>query len=218
MQMRAAVFYQNGLGDGINCLVLSENLHRNRWKVDTYQNTMGGMQNWFPHLPVQPYPRVEELPRILSSYDLFCVVQNDSSPFVQQLIQEGKKRFPDRLKVIYFYPSKHIVNEPYYADCLTNPSLPIAQNITFFCEKILRLSKRTRSNGFIPPSDLVHRKQNQRIVMHPTSAKIARNWPKEKFVKLALHLQKKGYQPVFVPGGDKEKEEWKDLPSLGLSV
>lgn len=91
MGPHAGVFCHNGLGDGINCLVLSNNLHLNGWKVETYQNTIYSMQNWFPHLPVQPYPDLEELPRILNSYDWFFVVQNDSSEFILKLIQEGKK-------------------------------------------------------------------------------------------------------------------------------
>lgn len=209
MGPRAGVFCHNGLGDGVNCLVLSNNLHLNGWKVDTYQNTIGSMQNWFPHLLVQPYPKVEELPRILSSYDWFFVVQNDTDEFVLKLIQEGKRRFPDRLKVLYLYPSKNIVNEPYYSDCLTDPGASIAENMRLFCEKILHLPKITRSNGFIPLAGLVHRKDARRVVIHPTSSKQTRNWPKEKFLKLANHLKSIGFDPVFVPGA-KEKEDWID--------
>ena len=100
MGPRAAVFCHNGLGDGINCLCLSNNLHLNGWSVDTYQNTIGSMQSWFPHLTVQRYPPVSELPKILSSYEMFLVIQNDSDEFVLRLIQEGKRRFPEKIKVI----------------------------------------------------------------------------------------------------------------------
>lgn len=209
MGPRAGVFCHNGLGDGVNCLVLSNNLHLNGWKVDTYQNTIGSMQNWFPHLPVLPYPKMEELPRILSSYDWFFVVQNDAFEFVIKLIQEGKRRFPDRVKVIYLYPSRNIVNEPYYSDCLTDPAATIAENMRLFSEKILHLPKITKSNGFIPPTGLEFRKYGKRVAIHPTSARVTRNWPKEKFVKLALHLREEGYDPVFIPGA-KEKAEWVD--------
>lgn len=215
---KSAVFCHNGLGDGINCLVLSNNLHLNGWQVDTYQNVIGPLQSWFPHLPVQSYPSLDALGRILGQYDYFFVVQNDSDPFVLQLIAEGKRRFPERLKVIYLYPSPRIVNEPYYTDCLTEFNLPISENLRLLCEKILHLPKTTKSNGFIPPIDLVHRKHWKRIAIHPTSARVSRNWPKSKFVKLALHLKGLGYEPVFLPGGKKEKEEWSDVEALGFSV
>ncbi len=210
MRPKAGVFCHNGLGDGINCLVLSNNLHLNGWHVDTYQNTIGSMQNWFPHLEVHPYPTIEELPQILSAYEWYFVVHNDTDEFVKTLIHEGKRRFPEKLKVIYFYPSKHIVNEPYYSDCLTDHKLSIGANLRQFCERILHLPKITKSNGFIPPTDLVHRRHPKRIIVHPTSARATRNWPKEKFVKLALHLEKEGYQPCFVPG-IKEREAWEDI-------
>jgi len=208
MGLSAGVFCHNGLGDGVNCLVLSNNLHLNGWKVDTYQNAIGSMQNWFPHLPVQPYPPLEALPRILNSYDFFFVVQNDTDPFVLQLIQEGKRRFPDRLKVIYLYPSKGIVNEPYYTDCLTDPTASIADNMRHLCEKILHLPKLTRSNGFIPPDGLHFKKYPKRVVIHPTSSRLSRNWPKEKFIEMADDLKAKGYEPVFVPG---TKEGWDNI-------
>jgi len=207
MGQRAGVFCHNGLGDGVNCLVLSNNLHLNGWNVDTYQNTIGSMQNWFPHLSVHPYPKVEELSRILNAYDWFFVVHNDTDPFVQQLIQEGKRRIPEQLKVIYLYPSKNIVNEPYYSDCLTDPSASIAENMRLFCEKILHLPKISRNNGFIPPTGLVSRKYPKRIAIHPTSARETRNWPKEKFLELAKYLKDDGFQPVFIPG---TKEGWEE--------
>lgn len=217
MGPKAGIFCHNGLGDGVNCLVLSNNLHLNGWQVDTYQNTIGSMQNWFPHLPVFSYPDLDSLPRILSAYDWYFVVHNDTDPFVQKLIQEGKRRFPERLKVLYLYPSPNIVNEPYYLDCLTNPKASIAENMRIVCRKILRLPKITESNGFIPPVGLVYKKFPRRIVVHPTSARATRNWPKEKFVKLALHLQNLGYELVFVPGKDN-LEEWKDVSDLGFGI
>jgi len=168
------------------------------------------MQSWFPHLTVQRYPPVSELPKILSSYEMFLVIQNDSDEFVLRLIQEGKRRFPEKIKVIYLYPSPNIVNEPYYSDCLTDPKLPIAENFRRLCEKVLHLPKLTKSNGMIPPVGLVQRKFEKRVVIHPTSSRPSKNWPKEKFVKLALHLKERGYEVVFVPGSE-EIENWKNI-------
>lgn len=218
MGSRAAVFLHNGLGDGIAWLVLSNNLHLNGWHVDTYQNTIQPMQSWFPHLSVISYPTLSDLPRILSMYDWFFVANNDTDMFVQALIREGKRRFPERLKVIYMYPSKNIVNEPYYADCLTDPSLSVPDNMMLFCEKILHLPKCTRNNGFIPPDGLTYRQHEKRVLIHPTSSREGKNWPKEKYVKLALHLRERGYQVVFLPGGLKEKESWQDVADLGFDL
>jgi len=193
MEKQVGVFCHNGLGDGINCLVLSHNLSLQGWKVDTFQNTLGSMQNWFPHLPVYPYPSLDQIEEILACYEKYFVVQNDTSPFVLKLIEEGKKRFPERMKVIYLYPSKNIVNERYYDDCKTDPTVSVAENLRRLCGGVL-------SNGFRAPEGLVHRKWAKRVIIHPTSGRVSKNWPKEKYVKLALHLQKQGYEVVFVPG------------------
>jgi hypothetical protein len=217
MRTKAAVFCHNGLGDGVNCLVLSNNLHLNGFEVDTYQNVIGALKDWFPHLSVIPYPPLEDLPRILQSYDYYFVVWNDSSEFVNKLIQEGKRRFPERMKVIYLYGSPNIVNEPYYADCLTNSLASVAENMRIIVEKVMHLPKLTKSNGFIAPVGFIFKKHPKRVVIHSTSSRPARNWPKEKFIKLALHLKKEGYHPVFVPGPE-EFPKWIDLRDLGLQV
>lgn len=209
MAPTAALFLHNGLGDGVNGLVLSNNLHLNGWNVDTYHNSMGQMGRWFPHLPIKRYPSLAEIPKILQSYDWIFVVQNDTDPFILSLIQEGKRRCSDRVKVIYLYPSKNVVKEPYYNDCLTEPTVSVAENLRSFSQKILHLPKATFSNGIIPPVDLISQKQAKRVVIHPTSARKTRNWPQSKFIQLAKSLDRYGYEVVFVPG--EEASEWEEL-------
>ncbi len=215
--MKAGVFCHNGLGDGINCLVLSDLLHLNGFDVTTYQNTIGSMQNWFPHLPVHPYPSMDALPEILQAYDYYFVVHNDASEFVRTLILEGKRCNPKRMKVIYLYPSPHIVNEPYYGDCLTNPSVPVAENMRILASRVMGLPRIPERSPFVVPPDLVFRAHPQRIVVHPTSGRSSKNWPQNKFVKLALHLKARGFELVFVPGF-RALHEWQWLEAQGISV
>lgn len=209
MTPKAAIFCHNGLGDGVISLVLSNNLHLNGWHVDTYQNMIGSMQKWFPHLPILAYPPIHEIDRILHRYDWLFIFHNDTSEFIHKLIAEGKRRMPDQVKVIYAYPSKRIINEPYYQDTLINPDLPMSESLRIFCEQVLHLSKSTRSNGFIPPSELQYRSHSKRVVIHPTSSRPGKNWTKEKYFELAHELQKKSYEPVWMIG-PKERKEWAD--------
>lgn len=212
---KAAAFFHNGLGDGIACLGLPNNLHLNGWQVDTYQNVLGSMQNWCPHLPVLPYPPIAELPRLLASYDWFFVTHNDTDAFTLQLVREAKQRFPDKIKILYLYPSKRMVNEPYYADARIDPTLSVPENMVRLCKDILHLPKLTRANGLIPPEGLSHRLHAKRIVMHPVSSREGKNWPKDKYVKLALHLRERGYEVVFLPG---DKAPWSDVEALGFRL
>jgi heptosyltransferase III len=207
MKPKAAVFCHNGLGDGVISLVLSNNLHLNGWHVETYQNYIGPLQKWFPHLPVIPYPPLQEIEKILHQYDWFFVFHNDTNEFVLKLISEGKRRFPDQIKVIYAYPSKRIVNEPYYQDAQINPRFSMAESLRIFCEQILHLPKSTRSNGFIPLPNLTHRLHRKRIVIHPTSSRPGKNWLKEKYVEVARQLRSKGFNPIWMIG-PKERADW----------
>lgn len=216
MGPKAGVFCHNGLGDGVNSLVLSHNLHLNGWQVDTYHNILPSMQDWFPHLAVQPYPNLDEMSRILNAYDWYFVVHNDTDEFVQKLMKEGKRRFPERMKIIYLYSSKNIVKEPYYTDCLTDPKLSIAENLRRMCEKLLHLKKLAKGNGFIPLPGLAYRKFPKRVVIHPTSTRLTRSWPKEKFIQVAMGLKERGYQISFVPG--VKKDGWEDVEEMGFEI
>lgn len=213
MGPKAGVFCHNGLGDGVVSLVLSNNLQLNGWKVDTYQNTIGSMQRWIPHLPILPYPPADQVERMLHEYQWLFIFQNDSSEFIQKLIAEGKWRDPDQVKVIYIYPSRRIVNEPYYQDAQIDPDLSVAENLRRFCENILHLPKITASNGVIPPAGLRHRFYDKRVLIHPTSSRPGKNWSRDKFIELAWHLQREGFEPFLILGAS-DREAWKEQSHL----
>lgn len=206
---QCAIFSHNGIGDGINLLTLSHNLFLGGWSVDTYHNTLSSLQNWFPHLPILPYPEVEQVEAMLQKYDLLCIVHNDTYPFPLELTKLGKALCPSKIKVLYLYPSPRIRNEPYYQDCLVDPNLSVRDNLLAFCTNILHCPSQSPHNGISPPSSLSFRKHPKRLLVHPTSAKPSRCWPKEKFLKLASSLQKMGFSPVFIPGEDPS---WDNIP------
>ena len=217
MSQKAALFCHNGLGDGIVALVLSHNLYLNGFQVDTYQNALGPLQHLFPHLPILPYPNADQVESMFSRYDLLFVFQDTASEFIQKLIRKGKEKYRDRTKVLYIYPSKNIVNEPYYRDAQIDPSIPIAENLWRFCERILHLSKISHSNGIIPPPGLIPRRYENRIVIHPTSSRPGKNWPKQKFESLALQLQNRGYECIWSLS-KKERESWPELEQKGFQL
>jgi ADP-heptose:LPS heptosyltransferase len=210
MQRKAAVFCHNGLGDGIISLVLSNNFHQNGWEIDTFHNNMDSLQNWVPHLPILKYPDETEISKILQTYDEIIIFHNDSSNFVLRLIQEGKAVCAEKVKVIYAYPSKNIVFEPYYKDSYIDPRIPIVKNLEKFCQRILNFPHITKHNGFLPPRGLIHKKYAKRVALHTVSSRDGKNWPREKYVKLALHLKNEGFEPSFILGGPKDRGDWDD--------
>ncbi|MBS0620545.1 MAG: glycosyl transferase, partial [Verrucomicrobia bacterium] len=37
----------------------------------------------------------------------------------------------------------------------------------------------------------------KRVILHPVSSREGKNWPREKYIELASHLQSQGYDPLF---------------------
>ena len=216
--MKVGIFCHNGLGDAVNSLILSYNLTRNGHGADLYHNGIELMKEWYPHLTSFRYPKQERISNILSVYDKIIIFHNDAGKFVQELVREGKENCPEKVFVIYSYPSLRIYKEPYYEDCAFDPKISIAENLYRFCKDILQLNSVEKSNGISAPSHEVHKKYSNRVVMHITSSRPGRNWPVEKFVKLALHLEKSRYTSAFVCGRPEERKGWEWLEEKGFCL
>lgn len=215
---KAAIFCQSGLGDGILALILSNNFHQNGWIVTTYHNGLENLQGWFPHLPIQPYPFQDQISQLLEQYDRLIIFDNDNSPFIQKLIEEGKKNRAEKVFVIYPYPTQGICLKPYYSDTYLDPKQPIAWGLKTFCKEVMQFPKTTLKNGLIAPLHLTLRKFENRVILHVNSIRQGKNWDIKKYVKLALHLQQKGYEPIFFAGGEEERKPFLWLEQQGWEV
>lgn len=215
---KCAVFSTPGLGDGIIALTISNNLHRNGWDVITYhEQQLSELQDWFLHLKIEKFPPLEKIDEVLHSFDRIFVFYSDSSIFIKSLIDIGKKKDPTQIIVINPCFSRNVGNQFYYEDSFFDPNLCMVDNIKNFCAEVLHLPNTTKSNGIIAPQGLVHRKYENRIVIHPTSSKDGKNWPAKKYVKLALHLKKLGFNPKFIVG-PHERGDWEWLEKKDIEV
>jgi ADP-heptose:LPS heptosyltransferase len=86
------------------------------------------------------------------------------------------------------------------------------ENLYLFSKHILQLPNATRSNGIVIPKGVTPQKYPKKVVIHPTSSRPGKNWPKKKFIALAELLRKEGFDPFFVVG-PKEKEDWPESVS-----
>jgi heptosyltransferase III len=205
--MKSAIFSCKGLGDGLICIALANNLSLNDFKVDIFHNTLIEMSCFFKNFFIKKYPDILEIDQILSSYDQIFISYDESSSFIMQLIQKGKRKYEDKIYVLNPSPSKKIGSQPYYSDALFDPDVSMVDNIDFFCRKILKLNSTTKKINYTMPSDLVHKKYKNRVVIHPSSAKDSKNWTKEKYLELAILLKHKNFEPVFVLS-EKEKNQF----------
>lgn len=207
--MKCAVFAHAGIGDALTTLTLSNNLHREGWQIDTYQDTMiAQLQSWFPHLLIKKFPTLDKIDNLLIDYDRIFVFHSDDCPTITKLM--ALKNSKGKVTVIHPSFSKRYKKQPFYQEGQFNRRLSVVENLKNYCSKVLHLKNPTKHNGIIPPEGLTHHKYANRVIIHPTSSRLGRSWGENDFVKLALHLKSIGMDPKFVMSV-KEKLNWEHV-------
>jgi ADP-heptose:LPS heptosyltransferase len=204
--MKAAVFSCKGLGDGLISLALANNLYINDYQVDLFHDDLGEMQSFFEHLIIKKYPEIYHIDQILLSYDRVFISYDASNKFIMELIKKGKENFSDRVFVLNPCPSKKIGQQPFYKDALFEADLCMVDNINFFCKKILKLKKVSKKIDLNFPKGKEFKKNKNRVIIHPSSAKKSKNWTLEKYIKLAKLLKNKNFEVIFIVRNDEKKE------------
>ena len=82
-------------------------------------------------------------------------------------------------------PSKKLGGQPYHEDALFDPNLNMVDNILKFCKNILKLKKTSKNIDLKLDRNLIFKNFEKRVILHPTSAKKIKNWPIDKYIKLA---------------------------------
>jgi len=200
--MKAAVICSKGLGDGLMMMVASYNLLLKGYSVTTFQDSLHQLQSYFPN----QYFAKKEIITSLDKYDLI-ILQNDNSPFAFDLI----KRYRDKIHTLYanYEKDKHPPLDP--RDRVFDRGLPLVTNIGLSMASILGNVDPIIENGMVVPKDLGYRKHAKRVMIHPTSTSPSRTWSRDKFLKVAKKLTKKGYEVQFSLSPD-EKKLWEGIP------
>jgi len=192
---KALVYSSKGLGDGLIFLVISNNLNKNGYKVDTFHPFLSELDSWFKYTEIKPYPEIESNFEFLNEYDLI-IINSDYNELNKLLVNHAKNNHLE--KTYELHPSACKGRNLPKGDLKFNSELTVKENLAIFCENDLNLTNVFFSNDITIPTHLKHRRYKKRIALHPTSKNLDRNWPKEKFLKLARKLKKAGYEPSFI--------------------
>lgn len=171
-----AVFCANGLGDGLLSMVIAHNLYLNGHFVTIYSNILYHMKDCFSNVRIKPFVSEESLGEELSAYDF--IIAFDHS-MVSRSCKRGEETF--------------ILLESSY-----DKKKSMLENILSVCKENLSLPSPTRDNGMRIPGDALYRCFSKRVLIHPFSSSEKKNWPLEKFVKLAKSLRKEDFRPIFL--------------------
>ncbi len=201
--MKIAVFSCAGLGDCLLTLILSQNLSLRGDEVVTFHPFMSQLQSWFPHLPLRSFP-----PN-LSEFDRFFIFYEKSGP-MSEVLKTCLSQYRDKTTVLNPIATPN-TDYPYWEEGGFDGNRTFADNLVNFCQAKLGIEGAVKSNGIAIPEGLQPRKYLKRVVLHPTSSRPGKNWPRVKFLKLADKLSQKGYEPVFIVS-PAERAQWPEAP------
>jgi len=192
--VRVAVLSCLGLGDGLISLVLSHNLQANGFEVTTFHPSLKALQGWFPHLPMQPLAqlRLEDL----SGYDRIFLF-HEKTPRMLEIQQYCQKQMADKITILN--PIATLGRDyPFWEEGRFDGSKPFVDNLITFCSDVLALPQSTKDNGIRVPQGVQLHRYPKRVVIHPTSSRPSKNWPWERFERLASQLEQEGWEPHFL--------------------
>jgi ADP-heptose:LPS heptosyltransferase len=179
-----AVLGGQGLGDNLLEMVLLENARRAGLQVTMFCSRMCELHNWFPQHRIAPTLQPEAVDHALAGF---------------QLILFPKAPWPGIERAI----AENWIN---YGR-LYRKNANRAKDMAYISGRIFKLTEPTPFSGIRPPAPLQHRRYEQRICIHPTSAELSKNWLPQRFLTLAERLQTKGFEPVFIMSA-AEQEDW----------
>ncbi|MGH8352411.1 MAG: glycosyltransferase family 9 protein [Pseudomonas sp.] len=216
-----------GLGDSLIYLIVANNLARAGYRVTMLSNHLAHFADWLPNIRVLPFPAPEQTHTLCEGYDL---VMSDCGSIVTSLTQDPAwlaQRFVFvgtlRVKPDYVHdhgerlvarlgPVKASLMRALAACAgpirtLDDASVTMVEQAVAFCRTKLALLDASAEVGFVVPREFVARRHQRRVMLHPTSYSAKKNWPYEKYLRLARRLKRQGFdlQIVLSP---KERAEW----------
>lgn len=216
-----------GLGDSLIYLVVANNLARAGYRVTMLSNHLAHLADWLPNIDILPFPSPEQMHGIEEAYDLVLsdcggIIANLRKPpawlaqrfvFVgtlrvdPQYVQDHGERLVARLG-----PDKAGLMRALAACAgpirtLDDDSVTMVKQAVAFCRTRLALPDASAEVGFALPATLVARRHGRRVMLHPTSYNAKKNWPYEKYLRLARRLRGQGFEPQFVLS-PKERAVW----------
>jgi len=203
--MKCAVFPCVGLGDALIAAVLSNNLSSAGHQVDTFHPFLPAVNPVFPHLSLLPRAEGDAF---LHDYDHLCFIY-ETKQWMGKLIDYALKHLPEKTTVLNPIATPNC-DYPFWEQGKFNGDLPFVDNLVSYCSRELGIEEPVRSNGIILPSHIEREKYPNRVIIHPTSSRVGKNWTPKQFLSLVDKLQKDGFEPVFI----LTEEERKDWPSV----
>ena len=191
--MKCAVFSCLGLGDALISAILCHNLAQNGSDVTLYHPFFSAMQGWFSGFTIAPFPND---PSELERFDrLFFFYERSEN--MALFLSYAEQFYPEKTRILNPIASEKC-DYPYWAEGRFDGRIPFGDNLERYCRERLFLDGVTKENGLMCPAGVERKRYPKRVILHATSSREGKNWPKKKYLALADRLKRHGYEPVFI--------------------
>lgn len=218
----------NGFGDAMVQMVLAYNLSKAGYAVTFFSDIASELSDLVTEYTIKPFPKKEKLLSELNSFDIslydssgkyvqtmskqvenwcinnaICYRMSDAKPKHTSItIASLKKRLPiehqkKATQLIKFNAALRTKYSLFYRP-------PVVQQLVSFLQNTIQLKQVSDHNGLIVGETSIHPK---RIIIHPSSSSLSKNWPVEKYLGLIKLLQQKGFDPVITVAMN-ERAQW----------
>ena len=184
------------LGDSLLSMIIVNNLVRNGYRIKVFSAHIYALRDWFPGFDIEPALTRETAPHRLNDFDVALHA---------------------------FHADQVGVSESGRAHIVVMDDWPVYRQVknmvdiqTDVCERHFGITQAVRENGIQAPASVRPRADMARIVIHPIASDVHKSWLPMRFVKLAIWLRKRGFEPEFLLPPDA-LAQWQWLAQYGFS-
>ncbi|WP_253556552.1 glycosyltransferase family 9 protein [Robbsia andropogonis] len=198
----------HAIGDSMYLMVLLRALLRQGDDLTLIGGVIYPLRAWFPEVPVArwvPDP-CDHAAReaLLRGFDQ--IVQMFPRPMADRLLADDPLVAPRLLRLVDlpgFYNRAHVLHALMAAG---------RQHLGLHASE----SDVPLDNGMRPPSPLLHREHDKRVVIHPVASNTFKTWDAAKFVRLAHGLRHRGLQPCLAVPPDEASAWHQRAPGIDV--
>lgn len=195
--MKIAIIPANGIGDVVLFLPLFFLCKRLGHNTVIFSDHLESFGPWALNICYQKKIKTQDLETQLKEFDII-ILQHDNSENSKTISQLGSR--------VYTFYGEHNYQKHgplKKKDYTCNKQHPMLWNV--LQAQQLWFKEQSDFIDFKVPEGLIHQKYKNKIAIHPSSTNPEKNWPEEKYRQLALVLEKRGYQTVFITENNKNK-------------
>lgn len=184
------------LGDSLLSMIIVHNLVRYGYRVTVFGTQIDALRDWFPGVDIHASPTSADAAATLAAFDVVLHAYHADT------LLDAEHAHPGSVVMDDWAVYRQVKN-----------MVDIQMEI---CQRHFGIDSPVRSNGMSTPGALPQRADMRRVIIHPMASDRQKSWRPMRFVKLALRLRNRGFEPEFLLP-PSALAEWQWLTRYGFT-